>query len=172
MNRPSANVAGLPMSWRRAAIRTTGRSARAASTVRTVWSQRSSPGTLFWGMPRWAASSGEIQPRQTGRLERSQPERRHRRGKEPVELGGDPLAREVLDELRPTAHRGEGRRLDRELQGRGEARRPDHPQGILAEPRVRIADRPEDPQGEVRPTVVRIHERRADRRVARPRPSR
>ena len=32
----------------------------APSTDRSVWSHRSSPGTLFWGMPRWAASSGEI----------------------------------------------------------------------------------------------------------------
>ena len=86
------------------------------------------------------------------------PTRRQRCGEEPVELGGDPLAGEVLDELGPAAHRVEGRRLDRELQGRGEPGRPDHPQGILAEPRVRVADRPEDAQGEVGPTVVRIHE--------------
>ena len=48
------------MSWSRVASRTTGRVAGAASTARSVWSQRSSPGTLFWGIPRWAARSGEI----------------------------------------------------------------------------------------------------------------
>ena len=48
----------------------------AASTVRSVWSQRSSPGTLFWGTPRCAASSGRDRREQPGVGQQPEPDRR------------------------------------------------------------------------------------------------
>ena len=64
-------VAGLPMSWSERGQAEARRSAAAASTVRSVWSQRSSPGILFWGMPRCAARSGDEGEEQAGRLQRA-----------------------------------------------------------------------------------------------------
>ena len=60
---PSANVAGLPMSWSSAASRTTGRAAGAASTARSVWSQRSSPGDLVLGDPALGGQIGRDRAR-------------------------------------------------------------------------------------------------------------
>ena len=87
------------MSWSSAASRTTGRSAGAASTVRSVWSQRSSPGILFWGIPRWAARSGEIGASRPVSLSSRSPTDGTGARQQLVELGGDPLARQVGDEL-------------------------------------------------------------------------
>ena len=114
---PSANVAGLPMSWRSAATRASGRPSRApgaaASTVRQVWSQRSSPGTLAWGIPRWRASSGAM----TARRPVSSASRRPVDGplgrEQPHELGEGPLAGDV----------GGQRRLGRDRRRASRARR-------------------------------------------------
>ena len=45
------------------------------------------------------------------------------------------------------ADRGERRGLDREVERRRQPHGPDHPQGVLAKPRVRVAHRPQDARG-------------------------
>ena len=156
-------VAGLPRSWSSAASRTTGRPAGAASTVRSVWSKRSSPSTLFWGTPRCASSSGRTTARSPVVGHQSQPGRGPVRREQLPELRGDPLAGHVGGQRRVRANRLERRRLDRELEHGGEPDRADHPQRVLAEPRGRITDRPKDPRLDVGDASERIDDRRAGR---------
>ena len=59
------------------------------------------PATLFWGTPRWAASSGEIVRQEPRVVQEPQPGRRPLGGQELGELGGDPLARQVPRRARP-----------------------------------------------------------------------
>ena len=91
--------------------------------------------------------------------EQPEPDRRRRCGQQLVELGRDPLPGEVRHELGVVGERAERRRLDGELEGRGEPNRPDHPEGILPEPRRRVADGPEDPGVDIGQPVVRVDER-------------
>ena len=144
------------MSWSRAVSRVTGRSAGAASTVRSVWSQRSSPGTLFWGTPRWAAELRREDGEQSGLLREPQPDRRSRRREELRELRADPLSREMGDERRVLADRGQRPGLDLELQRRGQPDRAHHPQRVLAEPGLGVAHGTQHPRIEVRQPVERI----------------
>ena len=130
---PSAAVAGLPTSWRSAASRTIGRSAGAASTARSVWSQRSSPATLFWATPRCAASSGEMR----SSIPVSAASRRPTDGRSAVISFSSSRAIRSPDRWRTSAacsDRLERRGLDGEAQRCGEADRTDHPERVLREP--------------------------------------
>ena len=89
------------MSWSRAASRTTGRSAATASTDRSVWSHRSSPAILFWGIPRWAARSGEIGASRPVSLSSRSPTDGSGAPSSLLELGRDPLAGQVGRPARP-----------------------------------------------------------------------
>ena len=100
------------------------RPAGAASTDRSVWSQRSSSGTLFWGIPRWAASSAEIAASTPVSLIRRSPTDGSGRGEQPVELGRDPLAGQVRDEARARLDPGERGRLDARSRASPRAGRP------------------------------------------------
>jgi len=59
LRRISSGTTILPTSWSSAARRTSDAPGSTASTLASVWSHRSRPGTLFWAMPRWVASSGK-----------------------------------------------------------------------------------------------------------------
>ena len=85
-NRPSAIVAGLPMSWSKAARRIARARSTAPSTARSVWSQRSSPGILFCGTPGCGASSGGDRGEQSGVGQEPQPDRRPVRGEQLPQL--------------------------------------------------------------------------------------
>ena len=50
----------------------------------------------------------------------------------------------MADQRRLAADRGERRRLDREVEGRREPHRADHPQGVLVEAAIGLADGPQD----------------------------
>ena len=151
------------MSWTRAAKRTIVRSssgaglvARPASTVRIVWSHRSSPGILFWATPRWAARSGAIASRTPLSARRRSPIDGRSARSSFVELHGDPLAGQVADERRGRLDRGEGPRLDRPAERGREPDGPDDPERILLEPLARLADRPDRASDDVRLAAERI----------------
>ena len=139
---PSARVDGLPTSWSSAASRTTGRSAGAASTVRSVWSQRSSPGILFWGIPACAASSGTTTASSPVSCGRRRPTDGARRREQLLELGRDPLAGEMRGE--PGVARGSrrGSPARSRTQGGGQPHGPDHSQRVLVESCVSGRRRP------------------------------
>ena len=133
---PSANVAGLPMSWSERGQpddRPVGPAPRRRS--RSVWSQRSSPAILFWATPRCAASSAEMAASSPvsassrsptdGRSARRAACRARRRSARPT---GARRARPV------SRIAGQRRGLDRELERRGEPDGADHPQRVLLEP--------------------------------------
>ena len=132
------------MSWTRAASRTTGRLAGAASTVRSVWSQRSSPGTLFWGIPRWAARSGAI----TASSPVSSASRR------PMDGRGAASSFSSSAPIRSPDRWATSPALARiaasvsgsivEPQGGRQPHGPDHAQRVLAEARLRVADRAQE----------------------------
>ena len=171
---PSAKVDGLPMSWTSAASRTTGRPAGAASTDRSVWSQRSSPSTLFCGTPRWAASASSIPASSPVSASSRSPIDGVSAAEQLVELGRDPLAREVPDQLGLRLDAGQRRRLDVEPERRRQPHGPDHPEGVLLEALPRIADGAQDVRPGVGRAVVRVHEpgRTGGRGHAPPTPSR
>ena len=154
------------MSWTSAASRTTGW-ATAASTVPSVWSQRSSPGILFWGTPACTASSGRTAAsRPVDAMSRSPTE-----GRSAARIRSSSIATrspgEVGGERRARGDRRERRGLDLEAERRGEAHRPEHPQRVLLEPRARVADRAQRPRGRVREPAERVDQaRRLARRRA------
>ena len=129
---------------------------------------------MFWGTPRCAASSGEIPAEQAGVGQQPQPDRRPVGREQLVELGRDPLAGQVADERGPRPDPGQRRGLDRELERRREPDGPDHPERVLLEPGLRVADGPQDAGRDVGPAAVRVDEawRRGRLCAGRPRPSR
>jgi len=92
--------------------------------------------------------------------QQSQPDRRPRRGEKLVELGGDPLARQVADELGLCPDPGQRVGLDLELKRRRQPNGADHPERILPESRGRIAYSPKDPRTGVERSSVRVDQRR------------
>ncbi len=158
MKWPSAKVAGLPMSWTSAASRTTGRATGAASTDRRVWSHRSSPATLFWGMPRCDASSGEMPA--------SSPVSPSRRSPIDGRSAASSFSSSVairsperwIDEIGLLPDPGQRRGLHPELERRGQADRPDHPERVLLETEQGVADGAQDAGADVGETRVRIDE--------------
>ena len=70
-----------------------------------MWSHRSSPGTLFWGMPALRGEVRRDRREQAGVAQQPEPDRRRRRAEQLVELGRDPLARQVRDQLGPCLDR-------------------------------------------------------------------
>ena len=86
------------------------------------------------------AISGRRTLEQARLLQQPKPDRRPRRREQLPQLGGDALARDVGGEGRVLADRGEGRRIDRELQDGRQPDGADHPQRVLAEPRRGLAD--------------------------------
>ena len=138
------------MSCSSAARRTTGRPAGAASTARSVWSHRSSPGILFCGMPALGRElrrdHGE-QPGVHGEPEAGGRDRRRqqlRRARRPTR---SPLRWATSEALAAIAV--ERPRLDLEPERRREPNRPDHPERVLAEPGRRVADGPQAPSRQV-----------------------
>ena len=141
--------------------------AGAASTDRSVWSHRSSPGTLFWGCR--AAPRGRARSVRAGRCPRAvearptAPGRRaacRARPRSARPRGGRPA--------RPVPDRGQRRRLHAEPERRRQPDGPDHPEGVLLEPRRRLADRAQDAGGDVGAAAVRVDERRGIARSGAP----
>jgi hypothetical protein len=102
-----------------------------------------------------------------GRGEQPQADRRVWRGEDPIELDRDPLPGEMGNEWRMATDRREGRGLDREPVGRREADCAHHPEGILLEPPIRLADGPDQTARDVRSATVRIDESRRRRSIRR-----
>ena len=93
-----------------------------------------------------------------------EPDRRTRRPQQLPELGRDPLAGQVDGKPRTGLDPGQRRGLDREVVGRREPDRPDHPERVLLEPDPRLTDGPQRSGLEVAPAVVGIDQRRGHAR--------
>ena len=115
---------------------------------------------MFCGIPRCAASSGEIWFEQVRVAHQPEPDRRRRRAEQLVQLGGDPLARQVDDQPGPCLDPGQRGRLDPEVEGRGEPDRPDHPERVLLEAFPGFADRSQHPVVDIEDAAVGVDERR------------
>ena len=118
-----------------------------------------------------AALLGEVRRdrrEQAGVGHEPQTDRGERRRQELFELGHDPLAREVGDEVGAGLDPGQRRRLDAEPEGRRETDGPDHPQCVLLEPGTRVADGAQGRGLDVGHAVVRIEEPRQPVRTSAP----
>ena len=160
---------GLPMSWSSAARRTIGWPPGARRPSRSVWSQRSSPGILFWGTPRCAASSGRTASRSPGLGSSRSPTDGCGRPRAAAELGAIRSPERCASSGAPARDRGQRRRLDLEAERRREPDRAEHPQRVLLEARAR--DR-RPPAGVAprrgRATAERVDERRRSSRLGAP----
>ena len=116
---------------------------------------------MFWGTPRCARQLRGDPFEQAGIGQQPQPDRRPLGREQLRQLGRDPLAGQVADEVRVRFDAGQGGGLDREPERRREANRADHPERVLLEAFLRVADGAECPGGDVLPAAVRIDERRA-----------
>ena len=121
----------------------------APSTVLSVWSQRSSPGILSCGIPRWAARSGEMASSPVSAIAARR-----------TDDGGEQSLQLVpirSPDSRRTYRRCRGWRPAWPARSRSRARRePDgahHAQRVLVEALGRVADRAQDRGREVRPAV-------------------
>ena len=93
-------------------------------------------------------------------------------GHQLLELARDPLARQVADQVGVASDRLERRGLDGEAQRCGEADGTDHPERVLREPTIGIADRAKEARLDIGPPAERVDQVRRVARGARPRPSR
>ena len=112
---------------------------------------------------RDAALGGEVRRdrrKEPGVGEQAEPDRRNRRAQQLVQLGRDPLPRQVPDQLGPCPDPGQRPRLHREPERRRQPDGSDHPERVLLEAGARVADRAEHAGNHVGETVVRVHERR------------
>ena len=168
---PSASVSGLPMSCRRAAIRTIGRFGRRVDRAQGV-----APQVLAGGLVLGDAALARQLRGDHGQQARSghqpQPHRRPRRREQLAQLGAtrSPERWPASSALRP---------IDASVSASiskpsvaASRTRADHAQGVLVEAHVRVADGSQQPSGQVVAAAVRIDERGSARRVRRPRPSR
>ena len=108
--------------------------------------------------PALRGQLGQENVEQAGVRHATKSDRGLRRDQELLQLRRDPLAGDVRGQSRVLADRGEGRRLDRELEDRGESHGPHHPQRVLGESRSRVADGTQRPPLDVRDPVERIDE--------------
>ena len=100
-----------------------------------------------------------VDPRQQpGVREQPQPDRRPLGGQQLVELGRDPLAGEMPDQLGLRLDAGQRRRLDIEPERGCQPHGPDHPERVLLEALPRLADGTQDVRPGIGRPVVRVHE--------------
>ncbi len=153
------------MSWSRAASRTTGR----PSADRVHRPQRVVPqvlaGDLVLGDPPLRGEVRRDRREQAGVAQQAEPDRRHRGAEQLAQLGCDPLAGQVGDQLGPGLDPGQRARFHPEAEGRRQPDRPDHPERVLLEPCPRVADGAQDAGTCIGQPVVRVHE---SGRLARP----
>ncbi len=91
----------------------------------------------------------------------------------PVELLPDALGADPPDGRRLPSDGGQGLRVERKSERGGKADRPEHPQMILGETLIRVADRPDEAAFDIAtavdviddPARLRIHEQTVDRKV-------
>ena len=99
------------------------------------------PGPCSAGSRAAPRARREIGPSSPVSAMQPKPDRRRRRGEQLVELGGDPLARQVADQLGPCLDPGQRGGFDPELEGRRQPDGPDHPERVLLEPARRARRR-------------------------------
>ena len=126
--------------------------------MRSVCAHRSSPGTLFCGMPRCASRSGNRVARTPGVGQEPQPHRRPTGEEQPVQLPEIRSPDRWAVERRVLPDRGQGRRLELEAERGREPDPAEDPQRILPEPRGRVADGADQTGADVGHPVVRVHE--------------
>ena len=148
------------MSWSRAARRTIGTGGRGGihgpqGVVPQVLAR-----DLVLGDAALRGEVGRDRGQQPGVAQQPKADRRRGRAEQLVELGRDPLARQVGDELGPCLDPGQRRRLHPELERGREPDGTDHPQRVLLESVARLADGSQDPGADVEDAAVRVHEGR------------
>jgi hypothetical protein len=117
-------------------------------------------GNLVLGNAALALQLGRDPLEQTRVGEQPKPDRRPFRREQLRQLGLDALAGQVAHEVRVRLDAGQRGGLDGEAERRRQPDGSDHPQRVLLEAGLRVADRAQRSRGDVVPSAVRVHEGR------------